>query len=289
MRCSGQDVAPPPFRLKPQKGRLLVPVGARCPFGCTYCYTEFNGFRTHTWSIEELLAEIHGLLPRHRIRTFQVGYDGDPLESWSRAHPILKALAPLGANLNIQTKSVPDTAQLDALANLSADLAVDGRVFSVLITLTAWDTAPRLEPGAPSPAERVAAIARLRSAGIPVLVALRPMIPGVPRVELERVLQESRDAGAQGVVPGPLYIHATWPDSARLLEGFEEEPIWQRLQTVPIRPPWDPQGSRWLRISSQRAMRHVAATAKRLGLPLFWSSAKAMDALEPTTDSESTS
>lgn len=279
-----QQGGAPPFHLKPQKGRLLVPVGARCPFRCAYCYTEFEGFQTHTWAQDELLAEIRHLLPRHRIRTFQVGYDGDPLASWDRTRPLLEALAPLGANLNIQTKAIPDPAQLDILAGLARELAVDGRVFSVLVTLTSWENAPRLEPGAPSPAARVEAMARFGAAGIPVLVALRPMIPGVPRAELEQVLRATRDAGVHGVIPGPLYIHATWPDSARFLEGFEEEPIWQRLQTEPVAPPWDPQGSRWLRISSRRAMRFVKATAQRLGLPVFWSSAAAMDALEPPGD-----
>ena len=270
----------PPFHLKPQKGRLLVPVGARCRFGCTYCYTDFEGFRTHTWSLGELMDEIHQLRSRHRIRTYQVGYDGDPLDAWDRTRPILEALAALDANLNIQTKSVPDEEQLGSLAALAARLGAAGHVLSVLITLTSWDSAPRLEPGAPRPAARVEAMARLNALGIPVFLALRPMIPGVPPVELERVLEAARDAGARGVIPGPLYIHATWPDSARFLGGFENEPIWQRLQTTPVSPSWDPQGSRWLRISSRRAMQAVKAAANRLGLPCYWSSAKAMDTLE---------
>jgi len=283
MRSGCQAVAPP-FHLKPQKGRLLVPVGARCPFGCRYCYTEFEGFRTHTWSVDELLTEIRRLRPRHKIRTFQVGYDGDPLASWDRAQPLLEALAPLGANLNIQTKSVPSAAQLAVLEGLARDLAAKSRIFSVLVTLTSWDSAPRLEPGAPTPAARVEAMVRLRSIGVPVLVALRPMIPGVPRRELEEILEAARDAGVRGVVPGPLYVPATGPGSDRFLEDFEEDHIWQRLQTASVAPPWDPQGSRWLRISSRRAMRFVRTTADRLGLPLFWSSAAAMDALEPSRE-----
>jgi len=205
--------------------------------------------------------------------------------SWARAGPLLEDLARLdAANLNIQTKAVPDGEQLDALARLARRLAERGRIFSVLVTITSWDSAPRLEPGAPAPAERTATIARLRDLGVPTLVALRPMIPGVPKDELERVLEAAQAAGARGVVPGPLYIHATWPDSARLLDGFEDEPLWQRLQTAPAAPPWDPQDNRWLRISSRRAMSFVRTTAERLGLPLFWSSAVAMDALESGQD-----
>ena len=274
------DTGGPPFHLRPQKGRLLVPVGARCPFGCTYCYTDFEGFRTHTWSLDELMDEIQRLRSRHRIRTYQVGYDGDPLDAWDRALPILDALAALDANLNIQTKSVPDEKQLTDLGGLATRLGAEGHIFSVLITLTSWDSAPRLEPGAPRPAARIEAMARLRALGIPVFLALRPMIPGVPLRELERVLEAAKTAGAQGVIPGPLYINATWPDSARFLEGFEDKTIWQRLQTAPVSPSWDPQGSRWLRISSRRAMQAVKAAANRLGLPCYWSSAKAMDTLE---------
>jgi len=260
-----------------------VPVGVPCRFGCTYCYTDFEGFRTHIWSRDEVLAEIRRLLPRRRVRTFQVGYDGDPIASWERAGPLLEDLARLGANLNIQTKAVPDAEQLDALGRLARDLAADGRVFSVLVTLTSWESAHRLEPGAPAPGIRIDTIARLSDLGLPALVALRPMIPGVPKEELEHVLGAAQVAGARGVIPGPLYIHATWPDSARLLDDFEDEPLWQRLQTAPAAPPWDPQGSRWLRISSRRAMRFVKTTAAGLRLPLFWSSAAAMDALDPGT------
>ena len=202
----------PPFRLRPQKGRLLVPVGVPCPFGCPYCYTDFEGFHTPAWSHAEILSEVRRLLPRHRIRTFQVGYDGDPVTSWARAGPLLEDLARLdAANLNIQTKAVPDGEQLDALARLARRLAERGRIFSVLVTITSWDSAPRLEPGAPAPAERTATIARLRDLGVPTLVALRPMIPGVPKDELERVLEAAGAVEARGPLGGPRRSQAQVP------------------------------------------------------------------------------
>ena len=282
MRPGEPTGAAPPFHLKPEQGRLLVPVGARCTMNCTYCYTRFEGFRIHTWSMDELMAEIHRLLPRHRIRTFQVGYDGDPLASWDRVLPLLEALASLGANLNIQTKSTPTGEQLATLGRLARRLAEDGRVFSVLTTLTSWDHAEEVEPGAPRPLDRIESITRLGDLGIPVLVALRPMIPGVPGEELERILEAAAGAGVRGVVPGPLYIHGTESDAGRFIQTSGDDPIWRHLQTTPVSPPWDPQGNHWLRISSPRAMRFVKATANRLGLPLYWSSAAAMDALEPS-------
>ncbi|MBM4372432.1 MAG: radical SAM protein [Deltaproteobacteria bacterium] len=268
------------MRLRPEKGRLLIPVGERCPLGCTYCYTAFEGFQHQPLDLETLLREVRELQGRHRIRTLQIGYDGDPLASWSRTQDLLEALLSLEMNLNIQTKGEPDGPQLDVLGALASRLEAGGRHLSVLVSMTSWESAPALEPLAPPPGRRLAGLAALTARGIPCFLALRPLVPGIPGQEITRILEGARDAGARGVIPGPLYIHGRWPDAARLLERSPSDPRWRTLQAAPTSPPWDPQGSRWLRIVSRRAMEAVQEESRRLGLPVLWSSARAMDLLE---------
>ncbi|TMV84780.1 radical SAM protein, partial [Thioclava sp. BHET1] len=56
--------------------------------------------------------------------------------------------------------------------------------------------ARRMEPRAPSPARRLAAIRRLAETGVPVRVMAAPMVPGLSDHELEPILAAGAAAGA---------------------------------------------------------------------------------------------
>jgi DNA repair photolyase len=66
----------------------------------------------------------------------------------------------------------------------------------VSITTLDHALARLLEPRAASPTRRLQTIERLARAGIPVGVSVSPLIPFINEPELERVLQQARDAGA---------------------------------------------------------------------------------------------
>jgi DNA repair photolyase len=53
-----------------------------------------------------------------------------------------------------------------------------------------------MEPRAPTPSRRLAAVRELRKAGVPVTVLASPMIPGLNDAELEALLGASAEAGA---------------------------------------------------------------------------------------------
>ncbi|MEI6235656.1 MAG: PA0069 family radical SAM protein [Planctomycetota bacterium] len=56
--------------------------------------------------------------------------------------------------------------------------------------------ARKIEPNAPSPAARFAAIRELADAGIPVGVAVAPIIPGLNDSQIAEVLERAKEAGA---------------------------------------------------------------------------------------------
>jgi DNA repair photolyase len=59
------------------------------------------------------------------------------------------------------------------------------------------EVARKIEPGVPSPRRRLAVIERLSSAGIPVSVAISPIIPGLNDMEIPGILRAARRAGAR--------------------------------------------------------------------------------------------
>jgi len=68
----------------------------------------------------------------------------------------------------------------------------------VMISVTTLDRhlANKLEPRAPTPERRLAAIRALAAAGIPTAVMVAPIIPGLTDTEIESILQAAAQAGA---------------------------------------------------------------------------------------------
>jgi DNA repair photolyase len=77
----------------------------------------------------------------------------------------------------------------------------------VYVTITTLDkeVARRLEPRAPTPARRLALIAALAGAGVPVGVSLSPQIPFLTN-DLEQVLEAAAEAGARRAFCIPLRL-----------------------------------------------------------------------------------
>ena len=84
----------------------------------------------------------------------------------------------------------------------------------------------KIEPGAPPPAQRLAAMKALAEVGIPVGVNVAPLIPGLNDTEMVSVLQAAKEAGASWCstillrLPGPVapwfesQVRAAFPDRA---------------------------------------------------------------------------
>jgi DNA repair photolyase len=72
------------------------------------------------------------------------------------------------------------------------------RLVAVMISVTTLDpaVARTLEPRAPHPLRRVAAIERLSGAGIPVVASISPIIPAITDHEIEALVARVAEAGA---------------------------------------------------------------------------------------------
>lgn len=91
------------------------------------------------------------------------------------------------------TKNALVTRDLDVLGQLAAHGAVHA---ALSVTTLDAGLARVMEPRTSSPAARLRAIGQLAAAGVPTMVMIAPVIPGLNDSEIPALLQAAREAGA---------------------------------------------------------------------------------------------
>jgi DNA repair photolyase len=210
-----------------------------CEHGCVYCFARpthaFHDlspgldFETKLFAKPDaaklLRAEL--MKPTYRAAPIAMGTNTDPYQpierDWRITRTCIEVLAECDHPLMITTKSDRVVRDLDLLAPMAAKGLV-----SVMISVTSLDPkiAMTLEPRAPAPRKRLAAIKTLSDAGIPVQVSISPLIPAITDHETESILEAAAEAGARSAsfIPvrlphevAPLFrewLDAHYPDRA---------------------------------------------------------------------------
>ena len=181
-----------------------------CAHACAYCYarathqylgwgagTDFESKLVIKRNAPELLAME---LARRGWKREWILLSGNtdcyqPIEASYRLTRRCLEVARARANPTaIITKSALVARDVDLLADLAR-----GPGARVIISLAFMDAgrARAIEPGAPTPARRLAALRILADAGIPCGVAFAPLIPGLNDAEIPAVLEAAHDAGAE--------------------------------------------------------------------------------------------
>ncbi|MFE1601916.1 PA0069 family radical SAM protein [Methylobacterium sp. ID0610] len=180
-----------------------------CEHGCVYCFARPNhayaGLSPGLDFETKLFAKPNAadLLTRelsakgYRPRVIALGTATDPYQPIERRHRItrgvLEVLDRFNHPVGIVTKSDLVLRDLDLLRSMAARGLV-----RVALSVTTLDPvlARRMEPRAPRPEKRLAAIRALADAGVPVMVLMAPVIPGLNDHEIEALLARAREAGA---------------------------------------------------------------------------------------------
>jgi DNA repair photolyase len=215
-----------------------------CEFGCLYCYARY----THEYmeldggeferkifvkkDAGPLLAydvahkysyaseSSGGEKPEH----IAIGTATDPYQPVEREYGVTRAcLEELakreGLSISVITKSNQIVRDIDVFKKIA-----ERSELSLSITITTLRTrlARLLEPRAPRPDLRVAAVRQLREAGLRVGVSASPLIPGITdrEGELEAVAEAVHEAGAQWFFSGVLFL---MPSSAKQFLPFVRE------------------------------------------------------------------
>jgi len=181
-----------------------------CEHGCVYCFAR----PTHAWlglspglDFETRLyakPDAPALLRRELARkgyqcdTLAMGTNTDPYQPIERelriTRGILEVLAEHDHPVMIVTKSDLVVRDLDILGPMAArGLAKVG----LSVTTLDRTLARTLEPRAPRPDKRLAAIRACADAGVPASVLVAPVIPAINDHEIEAILEASKAAGAE--------------------------------------------------------------------------------------------
>jgi len=233
-RCDSNRV-PFEWTINPYRG---------CEFACKYCYArytheymELDGAEfekkiyvkedaaallawdvTHKYSYEA--ERTGGERPEH----IAIGTATDPYQPAEREYGVTRAcLEELakreGLSVSIITKSNQIVRDIDVLQRIAerSNLGIDMTITTLRAGLTRL-----LEPRAPRPDLRLAAVQQLRRAGLAVGVSASPLIPGITDREgdLEAVAEAAKEAGAQWFFSGVLFL---MPSSAKQFLPFVRE------------------------------------------------------------------
>ena len=181
-----------------------------CTHACAYCYArpshQYLGHGAGTDFETKIVAKLNAaeLLRQEFLRPKWTGevlvLSGNtdcyqPLEaSYKLTRGCLEVCASFRNPLSIITKSPLIVRDTDLLQQLTRD----ARVHVNLSCAFSDDAmAAKMEPGAPPPSRRFAAMEKLARAGVSVGVGLAPIIPGLNDGQIPEILQRSRDAGAR--------------------------------------------------------------------------------------------
>ncbi|WP_132029967.1 PA0069 family radical SAM protein [Aquabacter spiritensis] len=180
-----------------------------CEHGCIYCFARpthaYHGlsagidFETRLFvkpDAPELLARELSH-PAYTPRTIAIGTNTDPYQPIEKRYEvtrrILEVLRDFDHPVGIVTKSGLVARDIDILAPMA-----ERGLVKVAISVTTLDPklARLMEPRAASPGRRLETIRRLSDAGIPTAVLTAPLIPALNDMEVERILDAAKAAGA---------------------------------------------------------------------------------------------
>src|SRR5712691_8012504 len=215
-----------------------------CEFACKYCYARYtheymeldgSEFEKKIYVKKDaapLLA--HDISRKYSYASkssggekpdhIAIGTATDPYQPAEREHGVTRAcLEELGKreglSISIITKSNQIVRDIDVLKKIAtrSSLQID-----ITVTTMRPRLARMLEPRAPRPDLRLAAVKELREAGLQVGVSASPLLPGITdgEGELESVAAAAKEAGAQWFFSGVLFL---MPSSARQFLPFVGE------------------------------------------------------------------
>ncbi|AQR73257.1 PA0069 family radical SAM protein [Sphingomonas sp. LM7] len=182
-----------------------------CEHGCIYCFARPShayhdlspglDFETRLFAKPDAPVLLRAALAKrgYICKPIAFGTNTDPYQpieaTWRITRGCIEVLAECNHPITITTKSDRVTRDIDLLAPMAAK-----GLAAVMLSVTSLDPkiAMTVEPRAPSPAKRIAAIRTLTDAGIPVFVSMAPVIPAITDHEIEHILEKAAAAGARG-------------------------------------------------------------------------------------------
>lgn len=182
-----------------------------CEHGCIYCFARPThayhdlspglDFETRLFAKPKAALLLRAELGKRNYvpRPLAMGTNTDPyqpIESrWHITRQCIEVLAETRHPLVITTKSDRILRDIDLLSEMARDDLV---AVAISVTSLSSDISRTLEPRAPHPDKRLAAVRALSAAGVKTYVNIAPVVPAITDHELEAIVARAADAGACG-------------------------------------------------------------------------------------------
>ena len=220
------DDGPPPLRttVTVEKARTIITRNASpdiafdrsinpyrgCEHGCIYCFARPShayhdlspglDFETRLFAKPDAPRLLREELSKrgYVCKPIAFGTNTDPYQpieaEWRITRGCIEVLAECNHPLTITTKSDRVVRDIDLLAPMAAK-----GLAAVMLSVTSLDpkVAMTVEPRAPHPEKRLAAMRKLSDAGIPVFLSMSPVIPAITDHEMEHIMERAAEAGAR--------------------------------------------------------------------------------------------
>ncbi|TGM97953.1 PA0069 family radical SAM protein [Leptospira yasudae] len=204
-----------------------------CEHGCIYCYARPNhayvdlspgiDFETKIFAKKNAPELLRKYLSKQKenIHTIQLAGVTDIYQPAERkleiTRELLKVFLEFKQPVALITKSFLVTRDIDLLEQLASY-----NLTKVYISVTTLDQElwKRMEPRTANPERRLEAIRKLADAGIPTGVMAAPMIPGLNDIELERILENAKQAGAKSA--GMVFLRLPYEVAPLFLDWLEK-------------------------------------------------------------------
>lgn len=197
-----------------------------CAHRCIYCYALYSheyiqggSFYNEIYAKVNIADALKRELPKFSREQVNLGGVTDSYQPAERDYrlmpPVLELLARFKVPVSLCTKSALILRDIELLKSVNEA----GGLMSAFTVTTMDKTAERLlEPGAPPPHERMAAVSEIKKQGIICGVHLMPIIPYINSGErsIEALMSAAKDAGADYVLTGALNTkNSTFFESVR--------------------------------------------------------------------------
>jgi len=150
-------------------------------------------------------------------------------------------------------------------------MKLKNKLLSFSVSIPCFESKELWEPNAPSVKERVDTLKKVSNAGLPSMVAVRPLIPNISEVEIDKIIEFTYPY-VFGYYSGPLYLK----DSNRGL--FTEKYIKNNnLLSTETQPEWMPKGNTFLKIENPNLMLYLKGKVEEYGKTFFDGAAQGID------------
>jgi len=199
-----------------------------CSHQCLYCYATAYIGRRNSYPKEDFIRKLKRDLSRADRRLFvNISTSSDPYPPIEKnlmlTRRALEILVNEGFKILITTKSDLVSRDIDLLSKTTS-------VVSITITTLDEELAKIIEPYAPNPMDRLKAVEKLLSKGIPVCVRIDPIIPGLndDLLSLKNLISTLSSIGVQHIVTST--YKARFDSLNRLIKLFpEKRDYWLKL------------------------------------------------------------